>query len=141
MMCSLKSCLDLSRKLVKTFRNDTSGSVTVDYVLWFPLFMAFVIFVAEVSIIFTTNAMMWDTARETARRMAIHSLDTVDAKQFISSRLGAERDDYTVLIQNAGDEVSVDINIILSTTPFVAKMLKVDWNHIEANVIMMKEPI
>ncbi len=54
---------------VFTFLRDEKGAVTIEFVLWVPIFVGLFVLVTDASIIYLTHSEMWSVARDTTRRM------------------------------------------------------------------------
>ena len=63
-----QSVVDLMRT-ISTFLRDETGAVTIEFILWVPVFVGLLVFVTDASIIYLTHSEMWSVARDTARRM------------------------------------------------------------------------
>ena len=84
----------------RRFRNDETGSVTVEAVIWFPLFVVFLMMLADASMIFMNQARILRIVQDGTRRFATGSLVSCDALEAwlvsriapISPGVGAECD-------------------------------------------------
>ena len=68
-------------RMIDRFVSDTRGAVTIEFVVLFPAFVFLLIFFADASIIYLTHSEMYNAARDTARRISTHELDTPEAVQ------------------------------------------------------------
>ena len=59
------------------FRRDETGALTIEFVLWVPLFMALLVIVIDATTIYVTHTEMWNVARDTARRMVTGHVENV----------------------------------------------------------------
>ena len=78
---------------VSTFLGDEKAAVTVEFVLWVPIFVGLLVFVTDASIIYLTHSEMWSVARDTTRRMTTGEItsreqarDYAAAHLFLGSR-------------------------------------------------------
>jgi Flp pilus assembly protein TadG len=77
------------------------GGVTVEFVLWIPMLLAFMLLVADASLAFMRQASLLEVSRETARIVARHGLNAEAATRHAEAR---------ARIGTRTPEVSVDIN-------------------------------
>jgi hypothetical protein len=102
--------------------------------------MGLIAMIADLSIIFTTNANMWDVARDTARRMAVNNFDADEAEAFARSAMVLGRPgDYTV-IATYGSDVTVQITTSTADASVFGIYAAVMPGTLTARVTMMKEP-
>ena len=78
----LSVATNLRRRLARE-----DGGATVEFVLWTPLYVALIGFVADVSLSITQTSMMWDVARDTSRRVAVGELEPEAAETYAKSQL------------------------------------------------------
>jgi Flp pilus assembly protein TadG len=83
------------------FARDEDGSTTVEFVLWVPVFLAFMLLVADVSLAFMRQASLLDVSREAAQFVARHALDAPAAEDLAADR---------AQIGDNSPEVHVDID-------------------------------
>lgn len=62
-----------NNRLLNALRNfrDDSGSTTVEFVLWVPVFMVILGLTVDVSLMFLRQSNIWQVARDTARQVSI----------------------------------------------------------------------
>ncbi len=63
------------KKAIKNFRDD-SGSTTVEFVLWVPVFLVILALTVDVSLMFLRQSNMWHVARDTVRQVSLRQLTT-----------------------------------------------------------------
>ncbi len=51
---------------VFAFLGDEKAAVTIEFVLWVPIFVGLLVFVTDASIIYLTHSEMWSVARDLA---------------------------------------------------------------------------
>lgn len=93
---------------VLTFHKDQHGSATVEYVLWFPFFIVFTLFIVDTTVTLHQHARMWDTARYTARLVSTGDASTAAAVKFAESSLSPE---FEINIDNTTDSDLVVVSI------------------------------
>ncbi len=55
------------RRRFITIRRDENGSISIEFVLWIPIFIFLIAIITDLSIVYVVNANMYDVARDTAR--------------------------------------------------------------------------
>lgn len=123
------------------FRRDENGSVTVEFVLWLPLIMAFLVFATDVSLAFMRQSQIWQVSRETARIVARYGMDEATAETFAREMgtMGATAPDVDVVIGMT--EVTVNMSLpSRALTPFNSLGLLVG-ETVSARVTHTMEPI
>lgn len=128
------------RGRIRALFGSRDGSATVEFVLWFPVFVTMIAVITDLSFIYTTNASMWDAARDTARRMALRQMDVAEAEAFAASAvaLGSSAD-YTVHA-TIGDDVMVEITTSTSAASVFGVYAAVLPGTLTARVTMLREP-
>ncbi|MEO1458477.1 MAG: TadE/TadG family type IV pilus assembly protein [Pseudomonadota bacterium] len=53
------------------FLRDDRGSLSIEFVLWLPVFVAFLVITSDTSFAFMTHTRMWNAARECTRNIAV----------------------------------------------------------------------
>lgn len=77
-----------TRPLLARFVRTRRGTVSVEFVLWLPIFLVIMAFTADACKLYLTQANMYDVARDTARRISIGQYCTsTDAQGYARSQL------------------------------------------------------
>ena len=127
---------------LQRFRQDDTAAVTVEFVLWLPLFIIILFLIVEVSLLFLTQSSMWNVARDTARRIATHEFNKSSAESHATSAMTFGGHPYTVLADATGPEVSMTITtsvgdvLLFSYSPMAAFA----GSKLVAKVILREEP-
>ena len=83
---------------ILTFLGDDSGSETVQFVVWLPLFAFLLVIVTDASFLFLYHTEMTNVARDTARRMTTGQFQSKEAAQTHAyAQLLASNKPYTVI--------------------------------------------
>jgi Flp pilus assembly protein TadG len=110
------------------FLSDSRGAVTIEFVVMFPAFIFLMIFFADTSIVYLTHTEMYNAARDTARRIATHQLDTQEeAHAYAAGRLslGARTYGlYTDGYNSAGGVATVTVAIGLDQAVFFGALFE-----------------
>lgn len=67
------------------FRGDERGGVTVEFVLWAPVFAALIAGATDITLAFMNQSNFWNVARDTARIVSRHAMDASEAKAYAES--------------------------------------------------------
>lgn len=80
---------NLSESAVEKFLRDEAGSITVEFLLWLPVFIFVLAAVVDASSLFQVHADMQTVARDSARRMAMDEMDADAAQSYALNSLAA----------------------------------------------------
>ena len=115
MPCNIRY-IDSFRGKLRSFRTDDGAGVTVEFVLWVPIFLIILAITVDVSLLFLRQANIWYVARDTARQISIHHLDTevedTDGNNE-AERYAMERANFT------GDTPTVDAFVTFNRDVYV----------------------
>lgn len=81
----LKSKTASFRKMRKSFLAEEHGGVTVEFVLWLPVFAALIAGAVDISLAFMNQSNYWNVARDTARLVSRHALTSAQAVTYAES--------------------------------------------------------
>ncbi len=74
--------------LIRRFSSNESGSVTVEAVIWFPIFAMLLAFIMNVSIVFFTESQMLRVVQDGNRAFSLGRMaDDLEVEAYILSRL------------------------------------------------------
>ena len=59
-----------------SFIKDSKGAVTIEFTVLVPAFVFLLVLFADISIVYLTHSEMYNAARDIARRMSTHELET-----------------------------------------------------------------
>lgn len=93
----------LIRRRGRSFRGCDEGSVTVETVAWFPVFITILSLIADMAMIHTVNGEMWHVAYDAARRMSREELSTADAPGHVTARLPGYMADVATVSARMGE--------------------------------------
>ena len=99
----------------KSFRNDERGGVTVEFVLWAPVFAALIAGATDISLAFMNQSNFWNVARDTARIVSRHAMDATEAKAYAESNAIFANAAPTAVVTIDGNEVIVTITAPATT--------------------------
>ncbi len=93
------------------FIKDSKGAVTIEFTVLVPAFVFIMILFVDTSIVYLTHSEMYNAARDIARRMATHQLETEsDVQAYAAEHLSLGMRQYTV-DPNFGGVMSVSIAV------------------------------
>ena len=125
------------------FLQDERGVMTVDFVVWLPLFVSLLVIVTDASILYLTQTEMWNVARDTVRRMTTRSITSVaEAECWAEAQLSL----YNYLVYEVDAASTADTNSVTIQVPladasafgyFIGPVL---GNTISATVTMRADP-
>jgi Flp pilus assembly protein TadG len=100
-----------ARKALSRFAGRSDGSVTVEFVLWLPVFLSVIMLSTDASVMFMRQSNFWNVSRETARIVSRHGLDAVAAESYAASnaRFGDYTPDVAVTVDALASTVTVRI--------------------------------
>lgn len=124
------------------FAGDDRGSVTVEFVLWIPVFVIIMFLVIDVSMLFLTQANMWAVARDTTRRVATHEFNEEQAEAYATSNASWGAQSYNVVVDDEGPEVSTSITISVADAALFDLLGAANavGGNIQARVVQRLEP-
>lgn len=126
---------------LRAFRRDTEASSTVEHVIWLPFFLLIIAAIVDLSLVLTANAGMWDAARDGARRMAMHQMSTTEAADYVRSRIPERYEGLSVVADDSGDDAVIHVTVPMEEAAIFSILVGESWGSLEAQVIMVKEPV
>ncbi len=128
---------------VLAFLRDEKAAVTIEFVLWVPIFVGLFVLVTDASIIYLTHSEMWSAARDTTRRMTTGEITTdaevrdyAAAHLFLGSRTYVIDSDFSTADMNVTIVIGLDDAAIFGF--FFEQVL---GTTLVASVTMRKEPL
>lgn len=124
----------------KRFRKAETGAVSVEFVLWVPVFILILAITVDASILFKTQANMWTVARDVGRQMSTGLYSNTQATTYAQEQFAAWGISGSVNVSQTNDNVSVTVSVPVSAVvPFNIVGAFTDGN-IVASVVQRKEP-
>ncbi len=123
------------------FLRDETGAVTIEFVLWVPIFVGLLVFVTDASIIYLTHSEMWNVARDTTRRMTTEQITTVaEARDYAAGHLFLGNRTY-VIDPDFGGDMNVTIAVGLDGAAIFGFFFQpILGRSLLASVTMRREP-
>lgn len=135
----IKGGPDVLEKMSR-FRADQTGSVTVETVIWLPVFFMAALLVADVSYLFTVNASMWEAARVGAREAALHRSDAEGAERAAEKVLISPTKPYDITGRVGDRYVEVIVSLPASEAGLTGFITSAISGDLRASVEMGREP-
>jgi Flp pilus assembly protein TadG len=126
----------------KTFLENETGAVTIEFVTLVPAFIILLVFFTDASIIYLTRTEMWNTARDIARRMSTDEITNADqARDYAAAHLFLGDRSYTIDAKFGGTR-EVSIAVGLGDAAVFGNLLSpVIGRTLVASVSMRREPL
>lgn len=119
---------------------DEAGAVTIEFVTWMPAFAAMLAFIVDFSFVFLTNSSMWDSARDAARRIALHKMTADQAEEYVLDSLFTPSDNFRVEAIEGEEEVVVTVVTPINDATAFRIYSDLLPGNLVARVTMLREP-
>ena len=126
------------RPRVSEFLRDEHGSATIEFVLWIPIYVIILVAVTDASILYLTHTEMWNTARDSARRISVGAMTAADVPDRAREKLLLAGRTYTVAASET-NQVIVEISVGVGDASIFGFYGPVLGRQLTARVEMMKE--
>ncbi len=123
---------------LRRFIRDQTGTATIEFVLWVPLYVITLVAVTDASILYLTHTEMWNAARDSARRISVGAMAAADAPDRAKEKLLLSGRTYTLAASDAG-LVVVQISVNVGDASVFGFFEPVLGRQLNARVEMMKE--
>lgn len=127
----------------RRFFKDDSAGVTVEFVLWVPVFLIILALTVDVSMLFLRQANIWYVARDAARQAAIYRLRTEqEIRDYAVPRASFAGDAAVVVptIDPTTGDVQVTITVPINDVGVFGVLQIGAGNDLRASVIQRMEP-
>jgi Flp pilus assembly protein TadG len=129
------------RQFAAAFTRETRGSVTVEFVMWVPVFCGLLMLFADTSLTYMNQSNFWNVSRETARIVARHGFDTQAAETFAEAHASFGHYTPKALVTIDGGTVTVTITADAREITLFGILNFADNQTIQASVTDVLEPI
>ena len=128
---------------VFTFLRAEKGAVTIEFILWVPIFVGLLVFVTDASIIYLTHSEMWSVARDTTRRMTTGQFTTpAQARDYAAAHLFLGQRTYVIDPDFTSADMNIKIAIGLGDAAVFGFFFKpILGQSLLVDVTMRKEPL
>lgn len=134
--CILRATSD---RLADFRRNDRAG-VTIEFVLWIPVFLVVLALTVDVSMLFLRQANIWNVTRDAARQGALHRLRTVDEIEDYAEKLASfDGDAATATAVITTTDVMLQVTVPISDVGIFGILQIGAGQNLVANVMQRRE--
>ncbi len=123
---------------IRALISDDRGTATLEFVIWFPVYIIMLVAVTDASVLYLTHTEMWNAARDSARLLSVGAMTATDVPYRAGEKLLLARRTYTVAASDA-DPVIVEISINVGDASVFGFFEPVLGRQLTARVEMMKE--
>ncbi len=123
---------------LRRFIRDQTGTATIEFVLWVPVYVILLVAVTDASILYLTHTEMWNAARDTARRISVGAINAAGAPDHAAKNLLLSGRTYTLAASDAGP-VIVEISVNVGDASVFGFFKPVLGRELNARVVMWKE--
>ena len=127
--------------LLRAFLQGTRGSVTVEFVMWVPVFCGLLMLFADTSLTYMNQSNFWNVSRETARIVARHGFDVQAAESFAEAHASFGHYTPKALVTIDGSTVTVTIIANAKAMSLFGILNFAQNDTIETSVTDVLEPI
>ena len=129
-----------SRRL-RAFTQEAEGSVTIEFVMWVPVFCGLLMLFADTSLTYMNQSNFWNVGRETARIVARHGFDVQAAENFAEAHASFGHYTPKALVTVDGSTVTVTITADAKAMSLFGILNFAQNQTIQASVTDVLEPI
>ena len=126
---------------LRAFRRAERGSVTVEFVMWVPVFCGLLMLFADTSLTYMNQSNFWNVGRETARIVARHGFDAAAAETYAETHASFGRATPEALVTIEDGTVTVTITADAKSMSLFGLLNFAQNQTIEARVTDVLEPI
>ncbi len=96
---------------LRRFRRNTDGTTSIEFVLWFPFFLALQALIADSSLAFLNVNRIYDAARDVGRRASVGEMTAAQAAIYVKTTLP----DFIKPTVSVDDSSATDLVVNIST--------------------------
>lgn len=139
----MAGCFRRVPRALRAFGKRSDGSVTVEFVLWLPVFLSVIMLSTDASVMFMRQSNFWNVSRDTARIVSRHGLDSVAAEKYaaLNARFGNYTPDVAVTVDALTSTVTVTITGRSEQMAPFGVIGFAMGNTVSAQVVQTLEPI
>ncbi len=129
-------------RVSRRFLGDESGTATIEFVLWIPVFAVILVAAIDATILYLHHTEMWNVSRDVARRVAVADITEAEAAAVVEQELFLYADAYFVATSDPTDmDVWIGIQTKVSDASVFGFFEPVLDDYLSAVVTMRREPI
>lgn len=126
--------------MLSRFLRDDSGSATIEFVLWVPVFVVLLVATTDATILYLSHTEMWNVSRDIARRIAVGDITADEAVNEAQKELFLYNRTYRVAAES-GIDVVVEIQTNVGDASVFGFFKPVLSRELSARVVMRREPV
>ena len=126
---------------LRIHRKKEDGTVSVEFVLWMPLFMVILALAIDASLLFMSQSNYWSVSRDTARLVARHAMDGPTAKAYAEMRAGSFFGQPQATVEYGASTVTVTLSAPAQSILLFDGMGFARGMDINARITQALEPI
>ena len=131
-----------SAGVTRRFLGDESGSATIEFVLWVPVFAVILVAAVDATVLYLHHTEMWNVSRDVARRVAVADIAESEAAAAVEKELFLYSDAYYVATSDPKDmDVKIAIQTKISDASVFGFFQPILGDYLTAMVTMRREPI
>ena len=123
------------------FRKDEDGAVSVEFVLWLPVFLAVMVLIVDTTLVYSAEARLWDAARDATRQLSLYQLSEDEVEDYVRENAIGLNGTLTVTASDTGPDVWVQITMPMSDVAVFDVFNLLENPIIAARVTQRAEPI
>ena len=110
----------------RRFARNRDGSATIEFVIWFPVFISIFLVAFDLSLTFYSMGRMWDAARYTARSLSTGQIEASEARSYAEAMLPGhatyvvavdETEPLDVIVSITSEDISPSAGFIVDFAP------------------------
>ncbi|RYH10377.1 TadE/TadG family type IV pilus assembly protein [Tropicimonas sp. IMCC6043] len=123
------------------FRRDETGSLSIEFVMWLPVFAFLLVLAGDATMAFMNQSRMWQVSRETARIVSRYGMDELTAEAYAAKLATMQATVPTVDVSFASAKVQVEMTMPLAAMAPFGLLDFAMSNDITVTVTHAMEPI
>lgn len=128
------------RRNVKRFREDENGAISVEFVLWMPVFLLVLMLITDATLVFSAEARLWSVTRDAARQMSIYQIDETSVEDYVAENAVGLNGDLTVTASATGPDIWVQVTMPIEDVSLFGVFSSLRDPIIAARVTQRTEP-
>lgn len=117
---------------------DRNGSATIEFVIWFPVFVSIFLVAFDLSLTFYSMGRMWDAARYTARGLSTGQIGAEEARSYAEAMLPG----HATYVIDVDETAPMDVTVSITSediSPSAGFLLDFAPGALTASYVMRRE--
>ncbi len=124
----------------KRFGQDENGAISVEFVLWMPVFFLVLMLITDTTLVFSAEARLWSITRDAARQMSIYQIDEDTVAAYVAENAIGLNGDLTVTASDTGPDIWVQVSMPIADVALFGVFSALSDPIITARVTQRTEP-